>query len=100
MGNMILDEAAAYANERILGDDDTFFTPTWALVAQWDKVHPFPHGEDDLEGIDLEYIERVRPHVQAFILIWCRNMMIIFYIYLLTKTRIDKHEQKPVSISF
>ncbi len=29
------------------------------LVAQWDKVHPHPHGSDDHEGIDQEYLEKV-----------------------------------------
>ena len=29
------------------------------LVAQWDRVHPHPHGSDNHEGIDEEYLNRV-----------------------------------------
>ena len=31
------------------------FTGSWMLVAQWDRVHPFPHGAPDTTGISDEY---------------------------------------------
>ena len=54
-GDAIMDEASAYVNDRF--NDE--FQPTWMLVAQWDGVHPHPHGSDNHEGIDEEYLSRV-----------------------------------------
>ena len=59
LGDMIMDEAATYVNERFIDEDETPYRPTWVLVAQWDRVHPHPHGADDHEGIDEEYLNRV-----------------------------------------
>lgn len=58
LGDTIMDEATTYVNERLV-EDDRVFAATWLLVAQWDGVHPYPHGADNLEGIDMEYISRV-----------------------------------------
>ena len=35
------------------------FMGTWMLVAQWDHVHPDPHGADDHMGIPEALLERV-----------------------------------------
>ena len=59
LGDTILDEAAEYVNDRFIEYGDPVFIPTWLLVAQWDGVHPHPHGADNLDGIDQEYISRV-----------------------------------------
>ncbi len=61
-GDMIMDEIATYFNDRFIDKEvEPLFEPTWVLVAQWDKVHPFPHGDDNLnlEGVDQEYLSRV-----------------------------------------
>ena len=60
-GDMIMDETAAYFKERF-GDEENehVYEPTWMLVAQWDRVHPFPHGSDEQEGsVVEEYLSRV-----------------------------------------
>ena len=57
-GDAIMDEARTYVNVRLVGHGERF-QPTWVLVAQWDGVHPYPHGSDDHEGIDEEYLSRV-----------------------------------------
>ena len=49
-GDQIMIEATMFVNER--------FT-TWMLVAQWEGVHPYPHGSDNHEGISEEYLSRV-----------------------------------------
>ena len=59
-GDTIMDEIALYFNDRFIDDDvGSAFEPTWALVAQWDKVHPYPHGSDNLEGVDEDYLSKV-----------------------------------------
>ena len=35
------------------------YNPTWMIVAQWDKVHPYPHGTDSHDGISEEYLSKV-----------------------------------------
>ena len=52
-------EAAAYVNYRFIDENEPTFQPTWMLVAQWDGVHPYPHGSDNYEGIDEEYLSKV-----------------------------------------
>lgn len=54
----ILDEAKVFINERFVPDDRTF-EPTWMVIAQWDQVHPHPHGDNSREGLSEEYLERV-----------------------------------------
>ena len=56
---MIMDEAMAYVNFRFIDGEELLFQPTWALVAQWDGVHPHPHGAENHEGIDEEYLNMV-----------------------------------------
>ena len=29
------------------------------LVAQWDKVHPYPHGSSNHDGVSEEYLNKV-----------------------------------------
>ena len=55
-----MDQAAAYINNRFIGKDESAHIPTWVLVAQWEGVHPHPHGADDHEGIDDDYLSLVR----------------------------------------
>ena len=59
-GDIIMDQAAAYINNRFIGEDEAMYSPTWMLVAQWEGVHPHPHGADDHEGIDDDYLDKVR----------------------------------------
>ena len=58
-GDMIVDGVTAYVNDRFDADSEEKFQSTWLLVAQWDGVHPHPHGANDREGIDEEYLNRV-----------------------------------------
>jgi hypothetical protein len=59
LGELIIDNASRYINERFLGEDALPYHPTWVLVAQWDGVHPHPHGSGNHEGIDEKYLNRV-----------------------------------------
>ena len=67
LGDMILEEIATYFNARFIDEEagDQLFEPTWALVAQWDEVHPYPHGSDNLDGVDQEYLSRVSWYIHA-----------------------------------
>ena len=51
-------DVATYVNNRYV-DGEEEFVPTWMIVAQWDRVHPYPHGSDDYEGISEEYLSLV-----------------------------------------
>ena len=57
-GDVIFNNATAHAREFILAENDTY-VPTWMLVAQWENVHPFPHGADSTEGLDQLYLDQV-----------------------------------------
>lgn len=64
VGDAIMNETSAYINERfdtrvLEGDEQGSFEPIWVLVAQWDKVHPHPHGSENLEGIDEDILRKV-----------------------------------------
>ena len=54
-----MDEALAYVNYRLRDDEQVLYEPTWLLVAQWDGVHPHPHGAENRKGLDEEYLEQV-----------------------------------------
>ena len=71
--DMIMKEAAAYITERLFADDEEPFNPTWMLVAQWDKVHPHPHGSDNHEGIDEEYLSKVWKKFK----VWLFNSLVV-----------------------
>ena len=55
-GNYLLEETAAYVRNTLLIEE---FRPTWMIVAQWDKVHPHPHGADSHEGFSEEFLGKV-----------------------------------------
>lgn len=59
-GDELLRAASAFVQGQ-RGDDDEReeFVGTWMLVAQWDHVHPDPHGADDHMGIPEALLERV-----------------------------------------
>ncbi len=62
-GDTIIDQVSLYINARFFNDNETEYQPTWVLVAQWDEVHPHPHGADDEEGIvDNNYLNQVYLH--------------------------------------
>lgn len=61
-------EGASTQENELLAEVNTFlqemeniqdFVGTWMLVAQWEKVHPHPHGADDHEGIPEEFLNKV-----------------------------------------
>ena len=64
-----MNEVATHVNDRFIADGEPDFQSTWLLVAQWDGVHPHPHGADDREGVDKEYLNRVCEsyYLQAFV---------------------------------
>ena len=45
--------------QRQENDTRDVFRGMWMLVAQWDRVHPDPHGADDHMGIPEYLLERV-----------------------------------------
>ena len=57
MGDTIMNEASLYINARFVNENDAAYQPTWMLVAQWDKVHPYPHGAE--ERTDEDNLNRV-----------------------------------------
>ena len=59
LSDKIMDQASLFINERFISENESTYSPTWMLVAQWDGVHPHPHGADDHEGIDEEYLDKV-----------------------------------------
>ena len=52
-----MNEATTYVREQLNGGAE--FQPTWMLVAQWDRVHPDPHGADSHEGVSEDYLSKV-----------------------------------------
>ena len=55
-GNKILDSVDNYVNV-------TDFRGTWMILAQWDRVHPYPHGSDNHEGVLEEFLAKVNLHL-------------------------------------
>ena len=53
-----MNEATTYVQEQLNGGPN--FQPTWMIVAQWDRVHPDPHGADSHEGVSEEYLSKVK----------------------------------------
>lgn len=53
-----MNEIAIYINDHFVLDDEQPFEPTWVLVAQWEGVHPHPHGAGHHEGME-EYLSKV-----------------------------------------
>lgn len=60
----LLSQVSSY----IQGETGETFFGTWMMVAQWDMVHPWPHGEVDPNPLLLfffpDYIEVSRHHDQ------------------------------------
>lgn len=59
VGDTIISNVSSFVNSNLIPEDEPAFKPTWALVAQWDQVHPHPHGSDNHDGIDKRYLNRV-----------------------------------------
>ena len=57
LSDNIIDEASSYINFHFVSDNDTSYQPTWMLVAQWDEVHPHPHGAEAI--INEDYLNMV-----------------------------------------
>ncbi len=57
-GQAILDKVNEFIQQNGNNDND-FFVGHWMLIAQWDGVHPFPHGSDDTLGISRDELNRV-----------------------------------------
>ncbi len=59
-GDNMFDEVSGFVQgQRSEEDERDEFQGTWMLVAQWDHVHPDPHGADDHMGIPEALLERV-----------------------------------------
>lgn len=59
-GNAMLNEVNAYLEGRRAEDDESdVFEGTWMLLAQWEDVHPDPHGADDHMGVPEALLARV-----------------------------------------
>ena len=59
-GEAILREVSNFLNENY--PDSTSgvqFVGEWMLIAQWDHVHPSPHGVKGIEGIPPEELDKV-----------------------------------------
>ena len=59
--------------QRQENDAKSEFNGTWMLVAQWDHVHPDPHGADDHMGIPEALLERVGS-ANIYLLGECRKL--------------------------
>ena len=56
----MLGEVSAFTQgQRAEDDERDAFQGTWMLVAQWEYVHPYPHGADDHEGISEAFLDLV-----------------------------------------
>ena len=59
-GDDMLEEVSAFTQgQRAADDERDEFQGSWMLVAQWDGVHPYPHGADDHEGISEAFLDLV-----------------------------------------
>lgn len=47
------------------GENDEFYAGHWMLIAQWDSVHPYPHGSDDTQGISEQELSQVSSTIHA-----------------------------------
>ena len=63
-GAEIVNEATTYVREQLNGGPD--FQPTWMIVAQWDRVHPHPHGANSHQGVSEEYLNKVIIYCMVF----------------------------------
>lgn len=60
-GDALISQTSSFlAVRRNMDKEDLFIgIQIWMLVAQWDQVHPHPHGADDHEGISESFLEKV-----------------------------------------
>ena len=58
-GDHLLGLVADHINKTVITENDRQFYPNWMVVAQWEKVHPYPHGAANHEGISEEYLSKV-----------------------------------------
>ncbi len=59
-GNNYLKKVQEFVRAKLNQDDDPDgFKAEWMVVAQWDKVHAFPHGQDDHQGIPEDLLQLV-----------------------------------------
>ena len=64
--DVIFNNITDFVNEELTAEGEVF-EGNWAIVAQWEDVHPHPHGADPLpEGIDKTYLDRVRMSLLGF----------------------------------
>ena len=56
-GDKLIDEVVSYVLNQLKNIDR--FEATWLLLAQWEKVHPSPHGADDTNGIPQSILDKV-----------------------------------------
>ena len=56
---IILDEVNRFIQSNQADSSQEPFVGTWMLIAQWDQVHPSPHGAEDTEGIPPEELSKV-----------------------------------------
>jgi len=50
------------------------------LVAHWDDVHPFPHGDPTVADIPSEYLSRVRYCIQCIHVMYVYNIIIQMFV--------------------
>ena len=58
-GDMLLEIVGEHVNSTLGTKSSGRFQPSWMIVAQWDKVHPHPHGADSHDGISEDYLSKV-----------------------------------------
>ena len=58
-GDEMMDVVLEYLKGREDINISSSYAPAWMIVAQWDKVHPFPHGSDDHQGVPEEFLDLV-----------------------------------------
>ena len=58
-GDEIMDRVLEYLEESETITIRAGFVGSWALVVQWDKVHPYPHGAEDHQGVSEEFLSMV-----------------------------------------
>ena len=54
----LINEVVSYILTTMKNIDE--FEATWLLLAQWEKVHPNPHGADDTNGIPQSFLDMVQ----------------------------------------
>ena len=58
-GDEMMDVVLEYLKRREDINISSSYAPTWMIVGQWEKVHPFPHGSDDHQGVSEDFLDLV-----------------------------------------